>query len=109
LVEVDLDSLSKAHPLSPSLALTRRYRWLNCPVALPCRFALAVVGHLSWLATSRVGYHLGESNRVLSGSRAISLKSPVSGWLAAALARWRESTVEGKLRLDRKRLICRRI
>ena len=94
---MDLGSLSKAHPLPSALALTWRYRWLNCPVALPCRFALAVMGHLSWLATSSLGYHLGESDRVFGRSRVVGIESSVIGWLAVAFASQYQTKIERKL------------
>jgi len=44
------------------------------------------VGHLSRLATSRVGYHLGKSDRVFGRSRVVGIESSVIGWLAVAFA-----------------------
>ncbi len=99
LAEVDLDSLSKAHSLPSSLALTWRYRRLGCPVTVPCRFALAVVGYLPRSTASRVGYQLGESDRVLSGSGVVSCESFTAGWSACAIASIGKATAERQLSL----------
>ena len=40
--------------------------------------------------------------RILSRSRAVSIKSPVVGWLAVAIASVGKAAVEGQLRLDRQ-------
>jgi hypothetical protein len=42
------------------------------------------------------------SDRILSRSRAISLKSLATGWLAVTLASVGKAAVEGQLRLERQ-------
>ncbi len=84
--ESALVALSEAHPLPSALALTRRYRRLGCPVALPCRVALADVVYLPRITASRVDDCLGKSDRVLGGSRVISAQSSVIGWVDSTVA-----------------------
>ncbi len=84
--ESALVALSEAHPLPSALAVSWRYRWLNYPVALPCRSTSTAVVNLPWIAASSLGYYMGKSDRVFGGSGVKCVESSVIGWLAVAPA-----------------------
>jgi hypothetical protein len=55
------------------------------------------MGHLSRLATNRVGYHLGKSDRVSSRCGVVGSKSSFARWSACTFASQYQTKIERKL------------
>jgi hypothetical protein len=55
-----------------------------------------LVGYLPRSTASRVGYHLGKSDRFSRGSRVVSTESFVPGWVVSAVTRGNKKKVEVK-------------
>jgi len=55
------------------------------------------MGHLSRLATNRVGYHLGKGDRLSGRSRVVGIESPFARWSACTFASQYQTKIERKL------------